>query len=280
MAWTSRTVSFSAGIAVALLALVPLVLSPSSTLASLTSLDAIWPRSANTSAAFVCGPQAYNTHIVSTDPLVIYIHDFLSPTEITALLEAGDPLFKPSLTTKRGRSTPDKSRTSKSAGLPRGDLAVECVLTRAEHFMGAMFAPERDEMGAPQLVRYGPGEKFDFHYDWFPRLQRGEEGRGGWNRPASFFVTLEDGCEAGETYFPNISAAAPVGGLEGQGGEGRFPWREHEGGGIAFRPVKGNALFWVNLLGDGTGDERTRHAGLPVTGGTKTAMNIWPRRYV
>lgn len=271
MVWTSRTVSLSAGIAVALIALIPFVLSPLTSL----SLDNLWPQSTNNSAPFVCTPQAYTTRIVSMDPLVIYIHDFLTRPEITALLETGDPLFKPSLTTKRGRSAPDKSRTSKSAGLPRGDPAVECVLERAEHFMGAMFAPGKDEMGVPQLVRYGPGEKVDFHYDWFPRLQRNAEREGRWNRPASFFVTLEDGCEGGETHFPNISAATPLGGEEG-----KFPWREHEGGGVAFRPVKGNALFWVNLLGDGTGDERTRHAGLPVEGGRKTAMNIWPRRYV
>lgn len=280
MAWTSKAAPFSAGILAALVALIPFILPKLSALPSLSYLDTIWPRSTNTSTPFVCAPQAYTTHIVSTDPLVIYIHDFLSDPEISALLEAGDPLFKPSLTTKRGRAAPDKSRTSKSAGLPRGDAAVECVVGRAEHFMGAMFVPEKDEMGAPQLVRYGPGEKFDLHYDWFPRLQRGEEGRGGWNRPASFFVTLEDGCEAGETYFPNVSAAVPQGEVAAQGGEGgRFPWREHEGGGIAFQPVKGNALFWVNIRGDGTGDERTRHAGLPLEGGRKTAMNIWPRRY-
>jgi len=56
-------------------------------------------------------------------------------------------------------------------------------------------------------------------------------------------------------------------------------WREHPDGGLAFRPVAGNALFWVNLHANGTGDARTRHAGLPVVAGRKTAMNIWPRQY-
>jgi prolyl 4-hydroxylase len=56
-------------------------------------------------------------------------------------------------------------------------------------------------------------------------------------------------------------------------------WREHENGGLAFRPVAGNAIFWVNLHANGTGDERTNHAGLPLGKGRKTAMNIWPRQY-
>ena len=44
----------------------------------------------------------------------------------------------------------------------------------------------------------------------------------------------------------------------------------------------GNALFWVNLGEDGRGDERVRHAGLPlgVGVGVKSAMNIWPRRFL
>ena len=54
---------------------------------------------------------------------------------------------------------------------------------------------------------------------------------------------------------------------------------EQEDGGLAFRPIAGNAVFWVNLHANGTGDMRTRHAGLPLESGRKTAMNIWPRQY-
>lgn len=265
MAWTSKAVSFSAGIAVALLALNPL------SLPSLSYLPALWPGS-NSTAPFVCAPRAYTTQIVSTDPLVIYIHDFLSAEEITWLLASGEPLFKPSMTTKHGRRTRDKSRTSWSAGLPASDPAAQCVISRAETFMGAMLSPGKDEIGPPQLVRYSEGQKFDLHYDWYPRPQLAGDRRK-WNRPASFFAVLEDGCEGGETWFPNVTAAA-----EQRHGMGDL-WREHDEGGLAFKPVAGNALFWVNMK-DGVGDERTRHAGLPVKGGMKTAMNIWPKQFI
>jgi prolyl 4-hydroxylase len=43
---------------------------------------------------------------------------------------------------------------------------------------------------------------------------------------------------------------------------------------------KGSAIFWINLHRNGTGDERVMHAGLPLKGGRKTAMNIWPRQFV
>ena len=45
--------------------------------------------------------------------------------------------------------------------------------------------------------------------------------------------------------------------------------------GITFKPVMGNAIFWRNLDGDGKGLTSTLHAGLPVTEGMKTGLNIW-----
>jgi prolyl 4-hydroxylase len=56
-------------------------------------------------------------------------------------------------------------------------------------------------------------------------------------------------------------------------------WRKHEEGGTAFAPRGGNALFWVDLHGNGSGDGRVVHAGLPLVEGRKTAMNIWPRKF-
>lgn len=47
--------------------------------------------------------------------------------------------------------------------------------------------------------------------------------------------------------------------------------------GVVFAPRRGSALFWVNLHANGTGDERTVHAGLPLNGGRKTGMNLWGR---
>src|SRR5690606_30306306 len=90
-----------------------------------------------------------------------------------------------------------------------------------------------------------------------------------WNRVASFFAILEDDCTGGETYFPYakpIVPPSPRGEALWQGGGGgvedgkkkkrtkktegeeheeehdeheevRPLWREHEDGGLAFRPV-------------------------------------------
>lgn len=250
-------------------------------------------------APFACdSTHQYKTEIVSLDPLVIYIHSLLTPTEITSLVSTAEPAFAPSEVVKNGRELRTQDRTSSSAGLPRDDPAVACVLSRARRFMGTMMRDGWDDMGPPQLVRYRAGQRFNLHHDWYNVPRRGKADESPprkWNRVASFFATLQDNCTGGETHFPFISGVAQpapwgqptwLGGLEGErerrtGPEGDVQplWREHEDGGLAFRPVAGNAIFWVNLHANGTGDLRTRHAGLPLGDGLKTAMNIWPRQY-
>ncbi|KAJ9157572.1 Sugar/inositol transporter [Pleurostoma richardsiae] len=193
-------------------------------------------------------------------------------------MTAGEPFLGPSPVTGYGSDASSQARTSWSAPLADDDPAVACVLSRAETFMGTLMAPGRDEIGAAQMVRYTTGQKFDLHHDWFqrPRLKDGDAGRQRvYNRVATFFVILEDKCMEGETYFPFIRPISPQDGGRG----GSRVWREHKDGGLAFRPVAGNALFWVNLMANGTGDTRVLHAGLPVKDGYKTAMNIWPRMF-
>lgn len=224
---------------------------------------------------FVCTPSAYRTEIVSLDPLVIYIHSFLRPEEIDSILTTAEPLFKPSQVYKYGRMVDTADRTSSTAGLPLDDPAVQCVLDRARNFMGTIMVDGKDEMGPPQLVRYTSGQKFNIHHDFYQAPQWAYDGsQRKFNRVASFFVILQDNCTDGETYFPYITTPA-----NGSLTKSNPFWREHEDGGIAFRPIKANALFWMNLHANGTGDRRTMHAGLPVEEGLKTAMNIWPRQF-
>ncbi|VEL34536.1 unnamed protein product [Protopolystoma xenopodis] len=40
-------------------------------------------------------------------------------------------------------------------------------------------------------------------------------------------------------------------------------------------PKRGAAAFWWNLLPNGDGDLRTRHAACPVLAGSKWVMNLW-----
>ena len=45
--------------------------------------------------------------------------------------------------------------------------------------------------------------------------------------------------------------------------------------GIHVRSISGSAVFWYNLLPNGSGDIRTRHAACPVLKGNKWVSNKW-----
>jgi len=105
---------------------------------------------------------------------------------------------------------------------------------------------------------------------------------GGPGRISSFMVYLEANCTGGGTNFPRLKV---------QGDKRK--WCEFvecdESGetveqnaqvnekleGVTFKPIKGNAVFWLNYSPDGRGYEEAWHAGLPVMTGTKIGLNIW-----
>jgi prolyl 4-hydroxylase len=119
------------------------------------------------------------------------------------------------------------------------------------------------------VQKYALGNQYKDHYDWFfdsPTLDG--------NIESTFFVYIEANCTGGGTNFPRLRW--PVAGEKGKREEEELwckwvdcerPWDE----GVTFRPVTGNAIFWMNLKdgGRGEGDLKTLHAGLPVTSGTK-----------
>ncbi|KAK1772161.1 2OG-Fe(II) oxygenase superfamily protein [Phialemonium atrogriseum] len=229
---------------------------------------------------FVCEHPPYKVHLVSSSPLVIYITNFLTDQERAHLQEITKDTFSHSgVQGSSGAKAINRARTSQSTNVPR-DTVVRCIEERALLFQG--LDTPRTHLEPLQLVKYGRGEHFHFHTDWFPNPEHARPDAGG-NRLSSFFVyvRVDPGTTGGGTNFPAVDA--PAGNGNGSSSSSRWceagfvdcdePWDA----GVTFRPVEGNAVFWRNLLPGGGGDDRTLHAGLPVTSGGKIGMNIWTR---
>ena len=56
------------------------------------------------------------------------------------------------------------------------------------------------------------------------------------------------------------------------GGQTHFPLLD-----MSFTPAVGRAVLWFNRNAEGEMDERTLHAGMPVTKGEKWGFNVWFR---
>ncbi|KAL4897171.1 oxidoreductase [Aspergillus ambiguus] len=223
-----------------------------------------------------CPPDAYRTHLLSRDPLIIYIEDFLSDAEADHLAELGHQNYTPSIVYDGTTQKIDPSRRlSDRALLSRDDRTVRCLEARAHAFQGWRPHLYIERMWAQ---RYNASGHYRHHYDW-----AGSAARGG-DRLSTFMVYLGDDCVGGGTNFPRLKPPrdrAWCRFLECDDAE--HSGHPHAPQGITFRPIKGNAIFWENLRPDGSGYPETWHAALPVTSGTKVGLNVWswyqpPRR--
>jgi hypothetical protein len=111
----------------------------------------------------------------------------------------------------------------------------------------------------PQLVRYQPGQYFNWHYDSVPTTLLFNGGQ----RLCTLLVYLNDVPTGGRTAFRDLRA----GGTD-ESGEARR---------LQVVPKKGRAiLFSPAHAADGTPDERTLHAGEPTAQGEdKWVAQLW-----
>ncbi|KAF7521645.1 hypothetical protein G7054_g12386 [Neopestalotiopsis clavispora] len=219
-----------------------------------------------------CHHPAYRSHILSKSPLVIYLTDFLTAEERQHLTEITKDTFSHSAVADgTGAEGHRETRTSQSTNVERDDV-VRCIEERALLFQG--FDVARSQLEPVQLVKYAQGERYHYHTDWFTNAAAHASSALGGNRQSSFFayVAAADNITGGGTNFPMLDAPY------NQKWCDFVDCDEPYDHGVTFRPVVGNAVFWQNLYEDGRGDQRTLHAGLPVTSGWKIGMNIWTRQ--
>ena len=219
---------------------------------------------------YLCSHPPYRVHKLSSSPLVIYIPGFLTSLEREHLKSVSERSFRRSVIAGLEGTKSSTIRTSQSTDVQR-DAVVRCIEQRALEFQG--FDVQESHLEPLQLVKYGPGEHYDYHTDWFTDPQYYTSYNGG-NRLSSFFVYVHvsNDTTGGGTNFPHIDPP------KDERWCGWVDCDEPYANGVTFRPVEGNAVFWENLTPDGIGDSRTEHAGLPVTSGDKIGMNIWTRQ--
>ncbi|MCJ1294977.1 hypothetical protein MMC34_006537 [Xylographa carneopallida] len=214
---------------------------------------------------YVCNLH-YTPEILSTEPLMIYLNDFLSLYEINHLLSLNSNwTYAPNIT------DPEEKPRQRTSGYiiveDQPDEVTNCIVRRADTLVG--FIPS-EGLELLQIGRTQPGEQHPLHWDYLQEPELNSAGKL-CNRAASFFIFLSDVAEGGETYFPYLDgppAEVPV-------DERKFRRPKRKGSvGMMLRPVKGSGLFWMNVYQNGTLEERSRHAGMMVKRGTKYGLNI------
>ncbi|KAH3919015.1 hypothetical protein HBH56_027710 [Parastagonospora nodorum] len=198
--------------------------------------------------------------IISFDPLIVHITDFVSKDEREHLLKLGTPLLSASvIRDASGKSILSSGRTSSTAFLPSTDPTVSRIATRAATFQGFL-TPADVEV---QITSYTAGQEYKHHYDWYPSTRPR-------NRVSTFFAILKSSCSDCGTEFPFFNTSA------------RGVWDRRWCGVLdcgkdmlTTRNVEGSAVFWANLDTQLLGRRDMLHAGLPAMGGEKVGLNVW-----
>lgn len=180
---------------------------------------------------------------LSDAPLVEMVRGLLTPAECAYVMTLAEPELRPStIVDPAGRRMPHPTRTSfgMSFGPTREDLVINALNRRL-----AAVAGTDPAWGEPlHILRYREGQEYKPHVDALP----GVANQRGWTA----LVYLNEDYEGGETVFPEL--------------------------GVSARGRAGDTLLFRNLLDDGRGDPRARHAGRPVPSGAKWLATRWIRQ--
>ena len=179
--------------------------------------------------------------LLSEKPYVMLFPQLFSEAECDHLLAVAEKEFLPSrvIDSVTGEEYHDPIRTSEGSTIHW--LIDDPAIHALERRLGAA-SGTRAEQGEPlQVLRYLPGQQYHPHKDFVP-------GRAN-QRLTTGLVYLNEDYEGGETCFVRT--------------------------GLKVKGKKGDAIFFRNLLADGSADELAEHAGLPVTRGVKLLASRW-----
>jgi hypothetical protein len=131
---------------------------------------------------------------------------------------------------------------------------VELVHSLLQARMAAACGFSERMMEAPSVLHYAPGEQIAEHYDFVNPASSpdytAEIARNG-QRMITFLIYLNDDYEGGETDFPLL--------------------------GVTHKGTRGEGIYFVNALADGSPDKRMLHAGRPTTRGEKWIVTQFVR---
>lgn len=191
--------------------------------------------------------------VLSQRPHILEVEAFVSPAVCDWLVErvrarmAPAEIYDPA--TGAGRPDPVRTNTAFAFDLDATDMVLVLVRERIARLAGLPVTG----LEPSQVLRYTPGQKFDWHVDFLDPAVPGHRedlARSG-QRIATCLVRLNDDYEGGETAFAKDDRR--------------------------FGGPKGSAILWANVTPDGRADPLTRHAGLAPTSGEKWVLSQWMR---
>ena len=188
--------------------------------------------------------------IIHLKPTVVIYREFISKDEVKKVINNEKIKSKLNRATIvdpfTGIQRAADYRVSKSAWFPYGsDKTMDKITDRVHQVTGL----DNTHTENFQISNYGLGGQYTPHYDASRPTDAADENPETGNRIATMLMYFETPLAGGSTIFTELGLAVPA--------------------------TAGDALFWYNLMPNGSLDWGTRHAACPVLAGFKTVSNLW-----
>lgn len=211
--------------------------------------------------------------VLSCEPRVFEVKDFLSQQEVNHILEIGRGMNLGESTIGDSDTQSRNVRTSRNAWVTRRQSGViDAIYRRAADLMRIDEAlmrtrPEGEKLNIPdyrpyvnksiaeelQLVHYSQYQEYQTHHDFaFQPLSDITDSA----RFATLLLYLNDDMQGGETSFPKFLNA-------------------HTFEGLKVTPEVGKAVLFYSQLPDGNMDELSQHKAHVVRDKNKWLINLW-----
>ena len=213
----------------------------------------IWKQLGSSVAA---GPwhAAREPRVLSRDPMVVSFPNLLTPAICEWLIAEAMPRLAPARVYDpvAGQDIVHETRTNSAATFGLLNAGFVHLLVQAR--MAASCRIPFQNMEAPAILHYRPGQEISNHYDFVdPRTTPNydqEVARNG-QRVVTFLAYLNDDYQHGETDFPEL--------------------------GVRHKGTRGEGLYFVNTFPDGKPDMRLVHAGRSPAEGDKWIVSQFIR---
>lgn len=198
--------------------------------------------------------------IISTEPLILTIEDFLSNEECEHVINISKDKLNKAKTCfysdedeKRINSSDYIGRTNKNCWIKyKTDEIIDNIYKKASKLLRC----EINYFESLQVINYQKNEEYKYHYDGWNKNEKEKYEKyctKNGNRIFTLLLYLNDVEEGGETGFNKFDKE------------------------IKIKPKKRSALLFKSINNDGTLNMKSCHAGLPVIEGEKWACNLWLR---